>query len=117
MKLPTFIKQKNKIWSEFEQFLDKKSDVDVEVLADLYVEILEDLSYAKTFYPKSDIIPYLNSLANRAHRKIYRSKKESSNKLVNFFKKEFPLMFYKYQKFYSVYLLFAVSHFSHYSDI
>lgn len=112
MKLPTFIKQKNKIWSEFEQFLDKKSDVDVEVLADLYVEILEDLSYAKTFYPKSDIIPYLNSLANRAHRKIYRSKKESSNKLVNFYKKDFPLMFYKYHKYllvsFLVFLLFSI---------
>ncbi len=112
MKLPSFIKQKEKIWSEFESFLNKKSDVDVEVLADLYVEILEDLSYAKTFYPKSDIIPYLNSLANRAHRKIYRSKKESSNKLVNFFKKEFPLMFYKYQKYllisFLVFLLFSI---------
>ncbi len=112
MKLPSFIKQKEKTWSEFESFLNKKSDVDVEVLADLYVEILEDLSYAKTFYPKSDIIPYLNSLANRAHRKIYRSKKESSNKLVNFFKKEFPLMFYKYQKYllisFLVFLLFSI---------
>ncbi len=112
MKLPSFIKQKEKTWSKFDQYLKMKSGVDSEVLADLYIEILEDLSYARTFFPKSDLIPYLNSLANRAHRKIYRSKKENSNRLVNFYKTDFPLMFYKYQKYllisFAVFLLFTI---------
>lgn len=112
MKLPTFIKQRGDIWSEFEDYLDSKLGVDPEILSDLYIEILEDLSYAKTFYPNSDIIPYLNGLANKAHRKIYRSKKESSDKLVNFYKKDFPLMFYKYQNYlivsFLVFLLFTI---------
>ncbi len=112
MKLPSFIKQKEKIWSQFEQYLGNKTGIDVEVLADLYVEILEDLSYAKTFYPKSDIIPYLNNLANRAHRLLYRNRKESSNKIMNFYKRDFPLMFYKYRYYllvsFSVFLLFTI---------
>ncbi len=112
MKLPSFIKQKEKTWTKFKILLDKKSGIDSEILADLYIEILEDLSYARTFYPKSDVIPYLNSLANKAHRKIYRNKQENSNKLINFYKHDFPLMFYKYQKYllitFSVFLLFTI---------
>lgn len=112
MKLPSFIKQKEKKWSKFNQLLVSKTSVDSELLADLYIEILEDLSYALTFYPKSDIIPYLNGLANKAHRKIYKSKKESSNRLISFYKKDFPLMFYQYQKHllisFLVFFLFTV---------
>jgi len=112
VKLPSFIKQKEKTWTKFEEYLNSKSHVDSEILADLYIEILDDLSYAMTYYSKSDIIPYLNGLANKAHREIYRNKKESSNKLIGFYKKDFPLMFYQYQKYllisFLVFILFTV---------
>ena len=112
MKLPSFIRQKKKEWAKFEELLDIKSSVDSEKLADLYIEILEDLSYARTFYPKADIIPYLNGLANRAHRKIYRTKRENSNKLIKFYKSDFPLMFYKYQRYllisFTVFVFFTI---------
>jgi len=41
---------------------------------------------------------YLNSLASQAHQKIYINKKEDKNRLILFWKYEFPLFFYKYQK-------------------
>ena len=41
---------------------------------------------------------YLNSLASAAHLKIYKTKKESKHRIVNFYKYEFPLMFSQYHK-------------------
>jgi uncharacterized membrane protein SpoIIM required for sporulation len=41
---------------------------------------------------------YLNSLASAAHLKIYKTKKESKRRIVNFYKYEFPLMFSQYHK-------------------
>jgi len=99
VKLPSFIKRNEKNWAKFESYLKSKSKIDPEEMADLYIEISDDLSYAITFYPKSDIVPYLNRLASGAHQKIYKNKKESTNKFINFFKTDFPLEFYKYQKF------------------
>lgn len=55
-------------------------------------------SYSKTFYPQSNTTKYLNGIASSAHQRIYSSKKESGNRLITFFTKEFPLEFHKHQK-------------------
>jgi len=67
-------------------------------LSDLYIEITDHLSYAKTFYPKSNTEFFLNSLASQAHQKIYKTKKEPKNRIINFWKTEFPLMFYQHRR-------------------
>ena len=81
-------------------------------MSDLYIQITDDLSFAKTFYPNSNTSTYLNGLASTAHLKIYKSKKESKNRLISFFKTEFPLDFYNYQKqllvSFLVFLLFSL---------
>ena len=82
----------------FENVLEKKEQVSPDKLSDLYIEITDDLSYAKTFYPQSNTVLYLNSIASKAHQKIYKTKKENKNRLVNFFKYEFPIQFYVYHK-------------------
>ncbi|HIP48257.1 MAG TPA: stage II sporulation protein M [Lutibacter sp.] len=98
MREAAFIKNNKARWQLFEAVLDKKEEINPDKLADLYVEITDDLSYAKTFYPQSNTEIYLNAIASKAHQKIYKTKKESKNRLVTFFKKEFPLEFYQYQK-------------------
>jgi uncharacterized membrane protein SpoIIM required for sporulation len=98
MREAAFIKQNKARWQLFEAVLDKKESINPDRLANLYVEITDDLSYAKTFYPQSNTEAYLNGIASKAHQKIYKTKKESKNRLIQFFKEEFPLEFYHYQK-------------------
>jgi len=98
MREASFVKRNKKKWLLFENVLDKKEQISPDKLSNLYIEVTDDLSYAKTFYPSSNTENYLNSVASKAHQKIYKTKKESKNRLITFFKTEFPLEFVKYHK-------------------
>jgi uncharacterized membrane protein SpoIIM required for sporulation len=65
-------------------------------LASYYIQLTNDLSYAQTYYPDSKTLLYLNSLASQAHQKIYVTKRESKNKIISFWRDEFPLFFRQY---------------------
>lgn len=112
MREAAFINKNKEKWQQFEAVLTKKSSVSPDKLSDLYIEITDDLSYAKTFYPNSKVVAYLNGVAASAHLKIYVTKKESKNRFISFFKTEFPLEFYQHQKqlliAFSVFLFFAL---------
>jgi len=98
MREAAFVKKNKEKWQLFEDALYKKTNLSPDRLSDLYVELTDDLSYAKTFYPKGNTLIYLNSIASIAHQKIYKTKKENKNRIISFFKTEFPLLFYKHQK-------------------
>ena len=98
MREAAFVKIHKDRWQLFEDVLANKQQISPDKLSDLYIEITDDLSYAITFYPKSNTVKYLNSIASSAHQKIYKTKKEGKNRVLTFFKTEFPLEFYKYQK-------------------
>ena len=98
MREAAFVKNNKEKWQLFEDILSKKQQISPDKLSDLYIELTDDLSYAKTFYPKSNTVVYLNSVASAAHLKIYKTKKEGKNRILSFFKTEFPLEFYQHQK-------------------
>ena len=98
MREAAFVKKNKERWQLFENVLANTTQISPDKLSDLYIEITDDLSYAKTFYPSSNTAVYLNSIASNAHQKIYKTKKEGKNRLISFFKTEFPLEFYKHQK-------------------
>ncbi|MBJ2175612.1 stage II sporulation protein M [Aureibaculum sp. A20] len=98
MREAAFVKKHKERWQLFENVLSNQQQISPDKLSDLYIEITDDLSYAKTFYPKSNTVKYLNSVASTAHRKIYKTKKEGKNRLISFFKTEFPLAFYTHRK-------------------
>jgi uncharacterized membrane protein SpoIIM required for sporulation len=98
MREAAFVRQNKDKWLRFESLVQNNARVSPDELSALYLELTDHLSYARTFYPKSNTLHYLNELSSRAHQKIYKSKKESRNKILNFFVKDFPLEFYKYQK-------------------
>jgi len=112
MREASFVKKNKKKWVLFENVLQKKKYISPDKLSDLYIEITDDLSYSKTFYPESNTTVYLNTLASQAHHKIYKVKKESKNRLTTFFKRAFPLEFVEYHKqlfiAFSVFLLFTI---------
>lgn len=94
MRESLFVKQNTKKWEQFE----KTSSKDPDELANQFIAITDDLAYAKTFYPKSKTTLYLNGLASKYHLHIYKNKKERSNRFIEFWKLELPLLFKKHQK-------------------
>ncbi|GGI57207.1 stage II sporulation protein M [Winogradskyella haliclonae] len=98
MREASFVKQNKEKWIVFEKALDNNVKINPDDLASYYIQLTNDLSYAQTYYPESKTLLYLNSLASQAHQKIYITKKESKNKIVSFWRDEFPLFFRQYHK-------------------
>lgn len=98
MREAAFVKQNKDKWLEFENILTNKTQIDPDLLSDLYIEVTDHLSYAKTFYTNSNTERYLNQLASKAHQSIYKTKKEPKNRLISFFTTEFPTLFYQHHR-------------------
>jgi uncharacterized membrane protein SpoIIM required for sporulation len=95
----TFINLNQKRWKTFEDEVSgKPGKVNPDELADSYIRLTDDLSYARTFFPESNIIPYLNGLGAKAHALIYRNKKENSSRIGRFWTVELPLAVYAARK-------------------
>ncbi len=95
MKEALFLNRNAARWQEFESLLQEGGRKDPDKLAELFVQLTDDLSYARTFYPESRTVAYLNSLAAKAHQEIYRRKQESSGRLIRFWTREIPLEVYR----------------------
>ncbi len=98
MREAAFVKQNKEKWIAFEHAITKNNTLSPDALADSYIQLTNDLSYAQTYYPDSKTLLYLNSIASQAHQKIYSTKKESKNRIISFWKTEFPLFFFQHQK-------------------
>ncbi len=98
MREVTFLKNNAEKWKQFESYLSKTNNYNSDQLAELFIQLTDDLAYSKTFYPKSRTTLYLNSLASKVHQHIYRNKKEEKSKFVYFWSKELPSLFYKRRK-------------------
>ncbi len=98
MKEITFLKRNANKWKEYEAFLDQKEEKDPDQLAETFIELTDDLSYAKTFYPESNTTKYLNGLTAQFHQEIYRNKREHSGRIWEFWSLELPLLIRKYHK-------------------
>lgn len=98
MREAAFVKQNKEKWIAFEKAITNNLKINPDQLADYYIKLTNDLSYAQTYYPESKTLLYLNSLASQAHQKIYINKKENKNRVIEFWKTEFPLFFYQHQR-------------------
>ncbi|PXY43445.1 stage II sporulation protein M [Flavobacterium hydrophilum] len=103
MREVAFIKQNKEKWLEFELAIFGKAKKNPDELANLYIQMMNDLSYAQTYYPKSKTVIYLNHLASQIYQKIYKTKRAEKNRFLEFFKTEVPLLVYDYRR----YLLYA----------
>lgn len=106
MREVAFIKKNKEKWMSFESAILHNNYKNPDELAAQYIQLINDLSYAQTYYPKSKIITYLNQLAAKAFQKIYKTKREDSNRIVAFWKTEVPLIMLQYRKY--VYIIFIV---------
>jgi uncharacterized membrane protein SpoIIM required for sporulation len=107
MREALFKKQNLDKWESFEKDAITK---DPDVLSERYIQLTDDLSYSRTFYPESPTTRYLNELTIRFFGKIYVNKKEKTNRFILFWKEELPTLFYNSRKeFLYAFLFFMVS--------
>ena len=85
MREAAFIKRNTPKWRAYEETLAEPSArVDPDELTDQYIELTDDLSYARTFYPESNVTKYLNSAAARMHRGLMQNKRDDQNRFIVF---------------------------------
>ena len=82
----TFIKKNKDRWERLEHDLAYNAD---EIAKD-FTLLVDDLAYAKTFYPTSRVTQYINTLASRIYLGIYQNRKDNTNRLAIFFKHDVP---------------------------
>ena len=110
MKEAIFFRQNRGKWKRYEERLKNIEQQSPDALADIYIDITNDLSFAQSHYPNSRIYLYLNSLSIRLHQFINRKKKEKFSRIITYWKQEVPLVMYQARKelLYS-FLIFAAS--------
>lgn len=96
MREAQFLKQNAEKWKQYETEVHHFDNPDT--FADRFVELTDDLAYARTFYPKSNTSRYLNGVTTLFHQKIYRNKKEKSGRIWSFWQFELPYLFKQYHR-------------------
>jgi uncharacterized membrane protein SpoIIM required for sporulation len=93
----TFLKQNVERWEGYEALTQKQDTKPAEV-TEMFVELTDDLSFARSNFPESKTTAYVNRLASQIHHRVYKNKKESSNRIFLFWAQELPSMFGKYHR-------------------
>lgn len=101
MREGKFIDKNVKRWHQYNEPAQ-----DADALANRFSELIDDLGYAKTFYPKSQTTIYLNAISAKMFQSIYAKEKKKDGKMRKFFKYELPLTFLKYHKHFLFTLIF-----------
>lgn len=93
MRETNFIQQNREKWKEFEdKFVSEK---DPEKVSNLFIQITDDLSYSRTYYPNRSVKIYLNNLAQKVFQSIYKNKVRRRRRFASFWKDELPMRMYE----------------------
>ena len=110
MKEATFVKQNKARWEEFEKVVNKQQVATPDRLAELFVQVTDDLSFARTQYADSRTTKYLNALAGKVRLEIYKNKRESNRRFITFWTEEVPDVMYNSRKVLGyAFIIFAVT--------
>lgn len=88
MREGLFLKKNIEKWKKYQSEPSSNPDE----MAHEFTELVNDLGYAKTFYPQSSVTQYLNSLASKTYLGIYKNKREDRSRLITFWTTELPLL-------------------------
>lgn len=89
MKETRFIAQNKEKWQESERLL-KESTKDPEKISTLFTQVVDDLSYSRTYYPNRSVRVYLNKIAREYFSILSRHQKGKRNVFINFWLEELP---------------------------
>ena len=90
MREAAFIKQRQEEWEKFEEIL-LNSKPDPDALADMFIQLTDDLAFSQTQYPNSKTTIYLNGLASKVHQNVYKTKRVKKGRFSKFWLIELPL--------------------------
>ncbi|MBC6610786.1 stage II sporulation protein M [Hymenobacter sp. BT507] len=88
MREAVFLRQNKAKWQQYE--LEPAAGPDE--LAARFIELTDDLSYARTFYPNSATANYLNELTGKLHQTLYKNNREDTGRFWRFWRLELPLL-------------------------
>jgi uncharacterized membrane protein SpoIIM required for sporulation len=97
MKETRFIRENQEKWQRFEK-LNGSSEANPEELADLYLDITDDLGYAQTHYFRRTVRVYLNQLGQKVFIGVNKFKRDSFKNLLKQLTISLPLEVYKSRK-------------------
>ena len=97
MKETRFIEQKKDNWKELENLLEEKTP-NPDRLSELFVEVTDDLSYARTYYGNRVVRVYLNQLTQLLFRKLFRNSVNHFKRFSQFVFDDLPLSVFKFRK-------------------
>lgn len=110
MREAQFLKNNKSRWQKLEEVIKGVKHVHPDTLSDMFIELTDDLSYARTFYPNSKTEKYLNNLSFLAHQKLYRNRKIRKSRFKTFWAYELPLLVRKRHKALMIsFIIFAIS--------
>ena len=89
MKETRFIAQNKEKWHESETLLASPVK-DPEKLSTLFTQVVDDLSFSRTYYPNRSVRVYLNKIARQYFSIIYGHKKEKRKRFMLFWLDELP---------------------------
>jgi uncharacterized membrane protein SpoIIM required for sporulation len=93
MKESDFINQNKIKWVEVEKNLTNK-DVSPSETSKLFVQVTDDLSYARTFYKNRSVKIYLNEIAKFLFNDINKTKNNYFKLFMQFWKTDLPLVMF-----------------------
>lgn len=97
MRETTFIEQNKDKWAQYEALLRDPAH-NPQQLNEAFVQITDDLSYARTFYPHRSVRTYLNDLAQQIFQLIYKGKRQSGARFVQFWTDTVPQAMWESRK-------------------
>jgi len=101
MKEAAFVAKNSGKWKEMED----GDDLTPDQVASHFIELTDELSYARTFYPGSKTENYLNQLTSLKFMRLYKNQKLHRGRFRSFWGKEIPLLIaeHKNQLLYSLF--------------
>lgn len=105
MKEEQFIKINSNTWKELENMtslisrkgIKKLPSKDVKKFLSIFRKTSHHLAYARTHYPKSSTVTYLNSLLSKCHSHVYAVKKFSLREVWEYISYDFPKALKEYK--------------------
>lgn len=94
MREAMFIKKNAEKWKRYQT----EASSDPDEASERFITLMDDLAFAKTFYPRSKATKWINGLAGAAYQNIYRNKKEKYSRLFTFWKYELPMIFRRHHR-------------------
>ena len=109
MKETRFIGQNKEKWNELEQML-RSNERNPDALSDLFVQVTDDLSYARSHYPNRVVRIYLNQLSQQVFGRLQQNTNSQLRLFLRFWKTELPIALFQSRKaLLWSFILFSVS--------